>query len=275
MQADATNATLGFQAVYVIGTAGGSHGRGSSFEAVAAVLGLRPQYLLADDADLGGRRQHRYRASGAAELAAHARAYADMARRGVQSALILGADVDAELDAGVRLATALGEEPGARGCNLLVLGRTRSDPAEPGADDLEALLLLQQQHQYRQQAAPRDELEMQRRWVRRELLRRAPTAFCSLRPRGVHAYAVSARMARRLRRRVAAGARSLDAALADAAGSAGPCAAYSVSPPLFVPHAPGRDPLFLARSALHAAGLRSDDPARCPPFDDWRAMWAG
>ncbi|KAJ2762457.1 hypothetical protein IWQ56_005039 [Coemansia nantahalensis] len=187
-----------------------------------------------------------------------------MVRRDIQTALIVAGDSDMELDIKVRLASAL-EGTSPHLIDLLVVGRTLPDPAEPEARDMLALL---------RQADGASDLsaQMQRRWAKREFLRRSAILFPSPAPRGVHAYALNARMARRLHQRMSQQAisdsPSLDSLLADAVAD-GQCTAYSVSPPLIV----ARASQFLRRSVRHAIGARDDDPAQYPPFVDWQELW--
>ncbi|KAJ1733336.1 hypothetical protein LPJ61_001612 [Coemansia biformis] len=276
MYTDALNKTLGFHQIYVIHEGGTAAHGVAAFGAVAELLDMDVQYILHTahaDAAAVARAQHGFLTDTprAAELDIHAQVYADMVRRGIQSALILVSDADVELDIKERLAAALaGSSPHLH--DMLFVGRAFSEPAEPEADEL--AVLLQQTNGTDDRSA-----QMQRLWAKRNFLHRPIAVFRSSSPRGIHAYALNAHMAhhlhRRLGQRMGADAHGLDYVLADAALT-GLCAAYSVSPPLVVAHGRGdrnTGNQFLRRSARYAIGLRSDDPSHYPPFLDWQDMW--
>ncbi|KAJ2716708.1 hypothetical protein H4R19_000482 [Coemansia spiralis] len=266
--AEALNRTLGFRHIYAIRDDNASD-TGAAFSAVAEMLDIDVQYVLPagrGEAD-GGGRQRGFLADlpRTAEIAAHAWIYADMVRRDIPTALILTTGADVGLDLKGRLAAALG---GASPhlIDIIVVGRALSDPAEPDAGDFAALL--------RQTSGTGDpSAQMQRHWAKREFLRRPTALFPSSPPRGVHAYALNARMARRLHRQLGRPPPdhplTLDSVLADATAS-GPCTMYSVSPP---PLVLARDHQFLGQSARRAIGARDDDPAHYPPFVDWQELW--
>ncbi|KAJ2305446.1 hypothetical protein IWW54_005076, partial [Coemansia sp. RSA 2705] len=267
---DALNRTLGFQHVYVISSDGDPADQ-SDFQAIAALLDIDVEYVRQTSVRHGAvlQQQDQYLASAAkvAELDTHARIYADMVTKQYQSALIVRSTVDVELDLKQRLARALGGL-GAP-CDLLFVGRSHSEPTEPRAREFVELM---------QQTRASGDLSarMQRVWAGREFLGRAPAVYRASHPRGVSAYAVGARMARRLhrrlRRRMRGDEHDLDYILADVA-MFGLSVAYSVAPPPVV-FARGRGSgQYLARSALHAMSMREDDPAMLPPYEDWLGMW--
>ncbi|PIA18663.1 hypothetical protein COEREDRAFT_6370 [Coemansia reversa NRRL 1564] len=270
---DALNTTLGFQHVYVVMT--NKTDKRSNFEAIASLLDIDVQYIQSTDLEkaVAMREQNKYLADveSISELDTHARIYADIVDRNIQSALILRSDIDLELDIKMRLVSALDNFP-ARIYDSLIVGRTHSEPTELEANKTEELLRLTN-------GTNESSMQMQRYWTKKQFVRRSSTAHRTSFPRGISAYAVSRRMVlrlhRRLRQRMAEDAHGLEYILADVA-MVGLSIVYSVSPPpvtVYTPEKTGNGQ-FLARSALYAMGLRSDDPSSYPPYKDWEAIWA-
>ncbi|KAJ2615248.1 hypothetical protein H4S08_001322 [Coemansia sp. RSA 1365] len=270
---DTLNATLGFQHVYVVMTS--KPDKRSNFEAIAALLDIDAQYIQSTDLDkaMAIQKQNKYLADveSISELDTHARIYADIVDRNIQSALILRSDVDLELDIKMRLASAL-DNSSVRTYDSLIVGRTHSEPTELEANKMEELLRLTN-------GTSESSMQMQRYWTKKQFVGRRSTVQRTSFPRGISAYAVSRRMAirlhRRLRQRMAEDAHGLEYILADVA-MVGLSIAYSISPPpvtVYTPEQAGNGQ-FLARSALYAMGLRSDDPSSYPPYKNWEAIWA-
>ncbi|KAJ2160442.1 hypothetical protein GGF46_002268 [Coemansia sp. RSA 552] len=269
---DALNRTMGFQHVYV--THDGDLASMQSFKAMAALLDIDYQVVTHTSAAgaLVLQQESRYLAEAReiAELDTHARVYADMVENNVQSAIVLKSTIDVELDIKQRLGTILSNSS-IQGYDMLFIGRTHTEPHEPHMAELEF---------YQQQARRTGDSSMQMQWqlARREFAHGAPTVFRSSLPRGICAYAIGGRMARRLHRRLRSrmprDSHDLDFILADIA-MVGLSLTYSVSPPPITYYNGSRphDGQFLARSALHSMAFRQDDPAVYAPFTNLREMW--
>ncbi|KAJ2077302.1 hypothetical protein H4R24_005213 [Coemansia sp. RSA 988] len=241
---------------------------------MAALLDIDAQYILSTDKEKATtiREQNKYLADleSISELDTHARIYADIVDRNIQSALILSSNVDMELDIKMRLASALASSA-VRAYDSLFIGRTHSEPTEQEASEVEEFLQLTN-------GTDESSMQMQRYWSKKQFIGRGSTIHRTSFPRGISAYAVSARMARRLhrrlRQRMTEDTHGLEYILADVA-MVGLSISYSVSPPPVTVHTPGQVGIgqFLARSALYEMGLRNDDPSQYPPYKNWEAIW--
>ncbi|KAJ2742722.1 hypothetical protein GGI20_004286, partial [Coemansia sp. BCRC 34301] len=141
---DALNSTLGFHRVYAtydgmsdgLGRTHRTSGHKENLEAIARLLDIDVRFIELFPKSLAPilTRQRSFPDNGSriAELDAHCRIYADMVANNVQSALILGSQVDVEVDLKVRLANAMGNAMAQR-YDILFLGQTHSDYSEPGA----------------------------------------------------------------------------------------------------------------------------------------------
>ncbi|KAJ1962708.1 hypothetical protein GGI12_002490 [Dipsacomyces acuminosporus] len=273
---DALNRTLGFHKIYVTHDAAG--GSRDNVESIAKLLGLELTFVqrTAGLQAKALRVQHGYLADveDTAELLTHMQIYADMARSNIQSALILSSDVDVELDLKMRLAAAMSGHISDT-YDILFVGRTHSEAAEPGVQSLKTQ--LREIKNITDSSVSR----CQQHWTKEAFLSRRPCAFRTSFPRGAaHAYAISGRMARRLNRRMhgrmASDAHGLEYILADAA-MVGLSIAYSLSPPPVTRFSTDRIVDFsqhLSQSALYVMSIRSDNPASSPPYEDLSDMWA-
>ncbi|KAJ2798445.1 hypothetical protein H4R20_004821, partial [Coemansia guatemalensis] len=182
---DALNATLGFQHVYVV-TADKTDKK-SNFEAIAALLDIDAQYIQSTSLDkaVAMREQNRYLAdvTGISELDTHARIYADIVDRNIQSALIVRSDIDVELDIKMRLASAL-DNSTVRLYDSLIVGRTHSEPSEQEASEMEEFLRLTN-------GTDESSMQMQRYWTKKQFTSRRSIAHRTSFPRGISAYANS------------------------------------------------------------------------------------
>ncbi|KAI8325777.1 hypothetical protein GQ54DRAFT_315473 [Martensiomyces pterosporus] len=277
---DALNRTLGFHRVYVTGGDGANNRSNQTssrrnVEAISKLLGVEltfvPQTTLRHATEL--RVQHGYQADIASivELHTHKEIYADMARNNIQSALILSSSIDVELDLKMRLASIMGGRISDT-YDIMFIGRTHTETTEPKVKSTLAMLWQTKG------SAEYSASSCQRHWTKKMFLSRRPCAFRTSLPRGTHAYAVSGRMARRLdrrlKRRMASDAHNLDYILADMA-MVGLSIAYSASPPPITQFSPDAAHFsqHLSQSALREVSLRSDDPAKYPPYQDWGDVW--
>ncbi|KAJ2890705.1 hypothetical protein GGI21_004327 [Coemansia aciculifera] len=275
----AFNSTLGFHRVYAT-----YNREKESLEAVARLLDIDIRFIktasIEHNASLQRQRGFMANSSDAAEIDTHRRIYADMVADDIQSALILSSKVDVEVDLKMRLATAMSSNPEMQqgGFDFLLVGQKYSNPLELGASHVRTVL----QQQRGVVGVVDSSLVQQRFWTKKEFLERRTRVYRPSSPRGFgHAYAVSGQMARHLyyaslegHGAAASGARDLDDVLADAIGAAGLPLVFSVSPPPVVLHCSEEmGGQYLARSALHAMSLRTNDPARYAPYVDWVHMW--
>ncbi|KAJ2450949.1 hypothetical protein EV183_003945 [Coemansia sp. RSA 2336] len=271
INSDFTNTTLGFQRIYVIYKQDELSSK-SNFEAIAELLDISATFIQQTTAlQAAALKQIRgYLASipQVAELDTHARIYSQMVRDNVASALILDSDVDVELDLKERLAHALSD---VNLYDIIFVGHSHADPAEPQAKDTLALL-----GQTNQTTDPSQ--LMQRMWTKREFSSHQPRVFRTTFPKGIFAYAINSRTARRLHRRfplwLTRVNEDFEFILADVA-MVGLSIPYSISPPPIVAYRPDGiyEKQLLAGSALYAMSLRQDDPSNYPPFGDWKHMW--
>ncbi|KAJ2846602.1 hypothetical protein IWW36_004271 [Coemansia brasiliensis] len=271
INSDFTNKTLGFQRIYVIYRKDELSSK-SNFKAISALLDISATYIeqttISQAAVLKQTKRYLANHTQIAELDTHARIYAQIAKDNVESALILDSNIDVELDLKERLAGALSDIDL---YDIIFVGHSYADPAEPQAKDMLALL--------EQTNLTNDPSKlMQRMWTKREFSNRSPRVFRTTFPKGIFAYAINGRTARRLHRRfplwLTRVNEDFEFILADVA-MVGLSVAYSISPPPIVSYKPdGRyERQLLAGSALYAMSLRQDDPSNYPPFGDWKHMW--
>ncbi|KAJ1751031.1 hypothetical protein LPJ79_002441 [Coemansia sp. RSA 1821] len=191
---DFTNKTLGFQRIYVIYQQDELSSK-SNFEAIAALLDISATFIKQTTVPQATvlKQIKRYVASTPqiAELDTHARIYAQMVRDNIESALILDSNIDVELDLKERLASALSDVDL---YDIIFVGHSYADPAEPQAKD--TLTILAQTNQ----TTDPSQL-MQRMWTKRKFSSQQPRVFRTTFPKGIFAYAINGRTARRLHRR--------------------------------------------------------------------------
>ncbi|KAJ2556680.1 hypothetical protein GGH95_005320 [Coemansia sp. RSA 1836] len=151
---DALNSTLGFHRVYVTYDDNDSSGldqtqratgHKANFEAIARLLDIDVQFIKTTTTYLekGATTLQRQRGftvnnvSRIAELDTHRRIYADMAANNVQSALILGSQVDVEVDLKMRLAEAMSKKGIVQSYDILFLGQKYSDQLSSSSEEEE------------------------------------------------------------------------------------------------------------------------------------------